>query len=528
MIAAPIINPRANPFSGWDLRSFLELQAQRQGERPCMTWEPFEGEPEHWSYRSFVDAVARTGAGLAARGIKAGDRVIVHLDNCPELLFAWFGCAWIGAVAVTTNAKSSAAEITYFADLARARAAITQPKYAELLARAFPRAEWLAVTRNDTGDTPVHAPSAQEDFSALMRDAREAPPSRGDCAAPFAVQFTSGTTSRPKGVLWTHANALWGGRVSAAHEDLRNDDVHMVYLPLFHTNAQIYSVMASLWVGASFVLQPRFSASRFWPVAQKRRCTWSSMVPFVVHALLQQPAPETHSFRFWGNGLCDLPTDAQFKVRTLGWWGMTETITHGIVGSPHHPDRPMSMGRPAPEYGIAVRREDGAPVEIGETGDLFVHGVRGLSLFSEYLEDPAATAATFTPDGWMITGDRVTLAQDGWLVFADRAKDMLKVGGENVAASEIERVIATLPGVREVAVVAKPHPMLQEVPVAFVRLWTAAGDAPPGFIDTAIGACREQLASFKIPHEVRLVDDFPRATLDKIAKAELRKLLNIE
>ena len=152
--------------------------------------------------------------------------------------------------------------------------------------------------------------------------------------------------------------------------------------------------------------------------------------------------------------------------------------------------------------------------------------MRGLSLFSEYLEDPAATAATFTQDGWMITGDRVTLAEDGWLIFADRAKDMLKVGGENVAASEIERVIAALPGVREVAVVAKPDPMLQEAPVAFVRLWTHGDSEPNDFPEAAIAACRAQLASFKVPHEVRLVEDFPRATLDKIAKAELRKLLN--
>lgn len=525
MISPPIIDPHANPFTGWDIRTFLQAQALHHGDRPCMIWEPFEGEPRRWSYRSFVEAVARTGAGMAARGIGPGDRVILHLENCPELLFAWLGCAWIGAVGVTTNARSSGAEVSYFADLSRARAAITQPRFAELIAGAFPRAEWVAVTDTDAGDAPARIPSSKDSFSALARDAAEVLPARGDCAAPFAVQFTSGTTSRPKGVVWTHANALWGGRVSAAHEDLRADDVHMVYLPLFHTNAQIYSVMASLWVGASFVLQPRFSASRFWPVALRHRCTWSSMVPFVVHALMQQPVPDTHHFRFWGNGVCDLPTDAHFKVRTLGWWGMTETVTHGIVGSPHHPDRPMSMGRPAPEYGIAVRREDGRTVEPGETGDLFVHGVRGLSLFSEYLEDPAATAATFAADGWMITGDRVTLAEDGWLVFADRTKDMLKVGGENVAASEIERVIAALPGVREVAVVARSHPMLQEVPVAFVRLWTPAGSAD-AFAGSALAACREQLASFKVPHEVRVVDEFPRATLDKVAKAELRKLLD--
>ena len=105
--------------------------------------------------------------------------MIVHLENCAEQLFAWFGCAWIGAVAVTTNARSSGAEISYFADVARARAAITQPKFAELIAGAFPQAEWIAVTDSDAGDMPARAPSAQDRFSALMRDAAEAPPARG-------------------------------------------------------------------------------------------------------------------------------------------------------------------------------------------------------------------------------------------------------------------------------------------------------------------------------------------------------------
>ena len=527
MINAPILNPEMNPYSGWDMRTLLEVQAERFGEKTCLAWEPFEGSGVQWTYREFVEKVASTGAGLAARGIGRGDRVIIHLENCPEQLFSWLGCAWIGAVAVTTNAKSSAAELSYFADVSKARAAITQPKFAELLSAAFPQAEWIAITTTDAGDAPFRAPAFADSFETLLRSADDTPTAVRDCAAPFGVQFTSGTTSRPKGVLWTHANALWGGHVSAAHEALQSSDVHLVTMPLFHTNAQSYSVLAALWAGATIVLQPRFSASRFWPVSLKHKCTWTSMVPFVLRALINHEVPE-HSYRMWGNGACDMPFDEHFGVRTLGWWGMTETITHGIVGSPFHADRPMSMGRPAPEYGISVRREDGSTVERGETGDLFVHGVRGLSLFSEYLENPEATASAFAEDGWMITGDRVTLADDGWLVFADRSKDMLKVGGENVAASEIESVLSALPGVREVAVVAKKHKMLEEVPVAFIQLTVPVAEASPDFTEQALAHCATQLATFKVPHEVRLVDELPRATLEKIAKAELRKMLEAE
>jgi crotonobetaine/carnitine-CoA ligase len=180
----------------------------------------------------------------------------------------------------------------------------------------------------------------------------------------------------------------------------------------------------------------------------------------------------------------------------------------------------MSMGRPAPEYGVHVVDEAGHDVAPGETGELRIAGVRGVSLFAEYLDDPEATAAAFDAEGRLRTGDRVRLAHDGFLYFADRTKDMLKVGGENVAASEVERIIAQVPGVVECAVVGRPDPMLVEVPVAFVI-------AAPGLDFEALSAavrsaCRERLADFKVPREIAFVDEFPRATLNKVAKAELR------
>jgi crotonobetaine/carnitine-CoA ligase len=510
------------PFEGWDIRTLIDNQARRRGDRPCLMWEPFEGPPRSWSYAEFGETIRRFAAGLAARGVCAGDRVLVHLDNCPESIFAWLGCAYAGAVAVTTNAKSTLDELSYFAAHSRAVGAVTQPRFAALVRDAGRGIGWMAVTETDNGAPPETPISRYEAFAAIDADPATLAARPHDPMAPFAIQYTSGTTARPKAVLWTHANALWGARVCAMHEDLRSDDVHLVYLPLFHTNAQVYSVAAALWAGASIVLQPRFSASRFWPVSLRRRCTWTSMVPFCLKALMEQERPQSHFYRHWGNGVCDPPTDAAFGVRTIGWWGMTETIAHGIVGSPHQPDAPMSMGRPSPAYEIHVLGEDGLPVGPGEVGDLFVRGRRGVSLFLEYADDAAATAAAFREDGLFITGDRVRLGADGALYFADRSKDMLKVGGENVAASEIERVVGAVAGVRETAVVGRRHPMLDEVPVAFV-IPASTDDA--GLVARIMDAAREHLAPFKRPHEVRLVAALPRSTLEKVAKAELRAIL---
>lgn len=512
------------PFSGQDIRTLIAAQARLRAEHPYMIWRPFDGSRRVWTYAAFANAVARFAAGLHARGVRAGDRVLVHLDNCPEAVIAWFGCAWMGAVAVTTNARSSADELAWFADHAGVVAGITQPRFASLVAGACRGLRWLAVTRTDNGDDAGSAtPSPADAFEAIDADSSALPARAHDPLAPFSVQYTSGTTSRPKGVLWTHANALWGARINATHETLRADDIHMVTLPLFHTNAQAYSMLATLWAGATAVVNPRFSASRFWSVSLEEGCTWASVIGFIPRALMDQEVP-AHRYRLWGTGVCEPPSDARYRVKTLGWWGMTETITHGTLGLVDLPSASLSMGLPAPEYGIRIL-VDGREAEPGETGDFQVKGVRGLSLFAEYLNNAKATAESFTDDGWFITGDRVTLGEDGWLYFADRSKDMLKVGGENVAASEIERVIMTVPGVVEAAVVARRHPMLDEVPVAFVRAEAARAAAVAAEIDAA---CAAGLAGFKRPREVRVVDELPRSTLEKVNKAALRRMLEAE
>lgn len=515
-------------FEGQDVPALLAHRAATRADRPFIVWEPFEGEGRSWTYAQFLHDVRCIAGGLARRGVRPGERVLIHLDNAPEALLAWYACTWLGAVAVTTNARAADDELSYYASHCEAVAAITQPRFAGRVAAACRGLRWQVVTATDAGVPPEHPPEPGQRFETLWAAepaARRAP----DPLAACSVQYTSGTTSRPKAVLWTHANALWGARINAAHEDLRPDDVHLVHMPLFHTNAQAYSVLATLWAGGTAVVMPRFSASRFWPVSLKHRCTWASMIPFCTKALLAHEVPPAHHYRLWGSAVCAPPVDAQFRVATMGWWGMTETITHGIVSSRDWPSPSLAIGRPAPEYGIAIVDDDTVPlaqarvVEPGGSGQLLVQGRRGLSLFQEYLGNAQATAESFTADGWFRTGDRVDLLPDGSIRFGDRSKDMLKVGGENVAASEIERVILAVPGVYECAVVARRHPMLDEVPVAFVR---PAADAGAGLIERVADACRAQLADFKQPREWRLVDDFPRSTLEKIAKAELRRQLH--
>jgi crotonobetaine/carnitine-CoA ligase len=198
---------------------------------------------------------------------------------------------------------------------------------------------------------------------------------------------------------------------------------------------------------------------------------------------------------------------------------MTETISQNITYSRGMTGPEMSMGIPAPEYEISIQREDGSSVDFGETGHLWVRGIPGISLFYEYLNNPDATAASFDADGWFDTGDLVTPRENGHVFFSSRAKDMLKVGGENVAASEIEVVIAQVAGVQEVAVVGKPDPAYDEVPVACVVTTAPSAELEQQILEH----CRVKLSNFKRPREVVFVDELPKGLLDKILKRELRE-----
>jgi carnitine-CoA ligase len=514
------------PFAGLDVPWLLKMRRETRRDHPFLIWAPFDAPARKWTYGEFHERVGALAAGLVKRGIRQGEHVLIHLDNCIEAMLAWFACVELGAIAVTTNTRSAAAEIEYFADHCGAVAAITQPAYAELVAANCKSLRWIAVIGHDAGAAPAHVPSRENSFEALFGDSADRPRRATDPTAPCSVQYTSGTTSRPKAVLWTHANALWGAKVNAAHQDLHAFDVHQTYLPLFHTNALAYSMLASLWVGASCVIQPRFSASRFWRVAIEHGCTWTSTIPFCMKALLEHEIPKNHKFRLWGTAVNEPAAFAAFGVKIIGWWGMTETITHGIIGEVDQPNTPMSIGRAASEYAIRITDDDGRPTEVGDTGNLAIKGVPGLSLFREYLHNEKATRESFDQHGFFLTGDRVTLLERGYIKFGDRAKDMLKVGGENVAASEIEQVIALVTGVREAAVVAKRHPMLDEVPVVFVIPHAGVGKLPQDLHDNIMAACRGSLADFKQPREIRFVDELPRSTLEKVAKAELRKMLS--
>jgi crotonobetaine/carnitine-CoA ligase len=511
--------PPLHVFSGRDVPWLLDQQETLRRDEDFLVWEPFEGEGRAWTFGEFSAETRACASGLFRRGVRAGDFVNLHLDNCPEFLIAWFACARIGAIAVTTNTGCSREEYDYFLSHSGASVVLTQPRHLPMVLGVAEGPRWIACCATDSGaPATVEIPTGVMPFEDLCADAQALPPIDPDPSRPNHVQYTSGTTSRPKGVLWTHGNALWAAKVTTSHAQLVETDSVPVFFPLFHANALAYTVLPTLWSGGTVVLMPKFSSSRFWEITARHRCTWANMVNFTIRALQGLPDPSRHHFRFWAL-LSQIPSVYErWRIPSISWYGMTETISqniHSVIGF-EIPNG--AIGHPAHEYEVAVRGESGRDVESGEIGRLWIRGIPGLSLFLEYLNNDEATDAAFDEMGWFNTGDEVRLDPGGHIYFISRAKDMLRVGEENVAALEIESVINRVPGVMECAVIGKPDEMLEEVPIAFV-----VALEPSAELEARILAhCSDALARFKHPREIRFIPEMPKGLLDKTLKRELR------
>lgn len=512
-------------FAGQDIPWLLDLWARTKPDHPLLVWEPKSGEERRWTYQEFNDEITQIAAGLHARGVKKEDKVLIHADNCPEMVLAWYACAKLGAVGVTTNTRSVGSELEYFASHTGCVGAITQPQYAKLVADHATDLQWIVVTDDNSGEaaTPEQSGHGQPSFSELRADPATLPSRPPEPMLPAGIQFTSGTTSRPKAVVHTHANALWASRMGPINIDMRTDDTYLIYLPFFHVNAQSWSMWTTLGVGGTIVLQPKFSASRFWEVIQKHDVTHISLIPFVFKAVASQPIPD-HKLKVGAFGLVMPELEGWLKLRVGAFWGMTETVIHATRADFQQTYPNGSMGKPTPGYEyLVVDPDTGKICDDGTIGELWVRGTRGIQLFLEYYENPEANEKAFTEDGWFKTGDMVVLGEGGNFFYRDRDKDALKVGGENVSAREVEDTCRQVPGIGDVAVVARSHEMLDMVPVAFVVKGLGAPESDDEFSAQIIAHCRENLADFKVPRAVYVVDDFPKATLDKVAKNKLRE-----
>ena len=382
----------------------------------------------------------------------------------------------------------------------------------------------------------IPAVSVSEDDAAvrpLVLAAPGSPPELDvdvDSRRRLAVMFTSGTTSAPKGVELTQANYAFAGDVMAAAAGLTRHDRQFVVLPLFHANAQYYSVAAAISAGASVALMHAFSGSRFVDQARRHDVTHASLFAAPIRMILARTPPGTAPLALRHAWFAQNVSTAQYGAisdllgcRPRQIYGMTETVP-AVLSNPPVGSRPAAIGAATLGCHVRIVGVGGEPVAPGETGTIQVGGHPGTTLFDGYLDDPSATSSAFVERGadgfvWFDTGDRAIEDGDGFVHFAGRGSDVLKVGGENVSVVEVEAVLAEHPDVVEVAVVGAADAVLDEVPHAYVVARGGVGPTLVADLD-AWGAAR--LAPSKRPRAIHLVDELPQTSVGKVRKFLLR------
>jgi fatty-acyl-CoA synthase len=477
----------ALPLSAcWSLPDHVDRAAQLWPDTEALVW-PDERV-------TFAEFAARTRAfahALLAEGLRPGDKVGVLMRNTPAMLVAIYGAARLGAIPVPINGRYKEREVAYLTEHAEVRLLVT---------------EELADEGDDAALRALQQRIAVRDLAMLM--------------------YTSGTTSGPKGCLLSHESLVRTGRIFGEERfPMGHGDRMWDPLPLFHL-ASILPFNGCLSVGATYVGLEHFEAERALAMLERERCTVAfAAFDLIWAAVLDAPgfaAADLSALRLVNvNGV---PERLRLMAAKTPWltqispYGATEG--GGVLALSHLDDplelRAGSAGRPF--AGMEVRivdPETGVELPPGERGEITY---RGPALFDGYYKDPEQTAAAFDADGFFHSGDLGYVDADGRLSFIGRLKDMLKVGGENVAAAEIEGFLAEHPAIAEAQVVAAPDERYQEVPCAFVML------RPGTTLDhqELVAYCRGKVASFKIPRYLRIVEEWPMSGT-KIQKARLRK-----
>jgi crotonobetaine/carnitine-CoA ligase len=510
-------------IGGRTLRDLLEEKVRLRGDATFLVFEDKEGAVRSWTYREFYQQVERVASAFHGLGIAHGDKVTVHLPNSPEFLFCWFGLATLGALMVPSNVANAGDEMVYVINYSDSKILVTQPDYLPMFRKILPECPTVShvvLARTEQAEEGTVL------LSEAMARATAAPP-RAKLASEDEMEmlFTSGTTSRPKGVLLTHANALRSGERVSKHIAMRPDDIFLTGLPAFHVNAQSISIMSTLTVGGTLVLLETYSASKFWKQVRQHGATCLSLVPALLRTIATQPVdPDERNHRlravFFAINVPDREKEEfeeRFGVELINGYGLSETMTIVTMAPAYGEKRWPSIGLPTFDRQVKIVDDEGRELAPGQVGEIVVHGVPGRTLMKGYYKDPEATAQAVR-DGWLHTGDNGYMDELGYVYFFDRKKDVIKRAAENVSASEVERVLLEHPGILEAAVIGVPDPIRDEAVKAFLVMKEGAVLTP----EAVIAYCATRLAKFKVPSFVEIRPSLPKTSIGKIEKKVLR------
>ena len=493
------------------------------------------------TYAELFRRAGALGAWWRRRGVEPGDRVAVLARNGLAFVEAYFAAAGIGAVLCPLNTRLSPKELIDIIKDSGARHLLSQPRFAEAVRavrRGCPALDTVLWAGGDPTDNDGPADNDDPYEEVMASDPGELQPVPPDPSRLAHLYYTSGTTGRPKGVMLTHRNVCTHALATIAELGLGETDVWGHIAPMFHL-ADAWATFAITWVGGVHCAVPSFDPDTVLDAVQRHRVTVTNLIPTMLNQLLKHPDLDRHDLSsprlVLSGGAPIAPDLVRRVVDGLGCdyvqtYGMTETSPYLTLSTLKASMRGMPRaqrlaiaartGRPFATVELQVVDDAGQPVAADDrqVGEIWV---RGETVTPGYWNRPDETEAAFV-DGWLRTGDLATLDAEGYVNIVDRKKEMIISGGENVFSIEVENVLYRHPAVLEAAVFGLPDPRWGET--------VAAAVVPrPGREVTRReleALCRAELAGFKCPTVVHIVDQLPRTGSGKISKRALRHRLS--
>jgi crotonobetaine/carnitine-CoA ligase len=497
------------------LPRLLDLQAARHGD--CVL---FACNGETWTFAEAAGIAACMAGALRNAGVQAGDRVAILCSNRPEFLRVVLGCGWLGAVAVPINTAVKGPQLRYLLENSAARLFVLEDRHAAVLEhcplQGLPLDRIWVIgnpgTARSTLDRPVEAFA---DGAAPIAHSDVKP------SDTLAILYTSGTTGPSKGVCCPHTQLYWWGVHTARFLDLREGDVLCTTLPLFHTNA-LNTFFQALLMGATQVVEPRFSASGFWPAMVRTRATVTYLLGAMVPILLAQPPSDRERKHHVRVALAPgVPAELrpEFKRRTgidlIDGYGSTET--NFVIGDRISDQRPGKMGRLAQGFAARVVDAQDNALPPGAAGELVLRADEPFAFATGYFGMPDKTVEAWR-NLWFHTGDRVVMDADGYFSFVDRLKDAIRRRGENISSFEVEQVLAGNAAVAAVAVFPVPSDLAEDEVMAAIILKPGQAIGP----EELLQYCEPRLPHYALPRYLDFVETLPTTENGKVRKTELR------
>ena len=490
--------------------NLAELLSRSAAERPDRV--AVKLDDSELSYAALDDAAARTAALLRAKGVQPGDRVGIMLPNVAYFAICYYAALRVGAAVVTMNGLLKEREVAFHLGDSGAKLLLAWHEFAGAARAGAEQADAECV---------LVEPGGFEAMLERCQPALEVTERRGDDTA--LILYTSGTTGTPKGAELTHDNLLRNVEVTVDLFGLDQRATTLGALPFFHAFGQTCALNATIAVGGTLTLIPRFDGGKALEVLERDHVTVFEGVPTMYAAMLHHPRADktdASALEVCVSGGAAMPVEVmrafeqKFGCEILEGYGLSETSPVASFNRRDGRRRPGSIGLPVDGVEMRVIDDDGTEVPQGDVGEVTI---RGHNVMKGYWKQEGATAEAIDPDGWFTTGDMAKVDEDGYFFVVDRKKDLVIRGGYNVYPREIEEVLYEHPDVHEAAVIGIPHDELGEEIAAAITL-KAGGESTP---DELRDFVKHRVAAYKYPRHIWLVDELPKGPTGKILKRKI-------